>query len=612
MSYLHVRLVEAVGLPSTDLLGFADPYCKVFLKNVTHLSENKIFKSEAKKKSTDPIFDCAASLLSIQYIYNIHTIYILIISLKYRNVSAKDFENGLLTIDIYDHDKAKKTDDELGTASLPLSYFKENKSFQGWLPIRSSPHHKSRLHKLLHHKNERESSLSSRGGSRNQQIISQTINKAKTSNPQSITQKTIKKQYSRSAHSTPPLKGLKGGDKDNMPTMSPITISESGTSLQDDSGIILAVDHNVNTNNNNNDNNNDIFASLNFNSTSLEILDDDDGDQTMTNGNNNTNKKQIKKTSASYKKSPKLYRPRRNSDSNKSGQESIKKSSSYSLETAAKKYRNVKYAPSDSPRDPRQVTSDTLAQIGSKHRKEFPPKHDQQITPILNGTNDVNAAPPQWPISPQQYADAKGGDQGQKDIIKQSNLSKQIKFNEEMNVVSKPSLEDYESAPDAPESFPRGASMKSIRGQLSLKLGSVSDFGLSLNSDDDVDPEDDKIAKAFAQLNEAKKKKLGAIADDFSAVRKSKLANAGKEAMALNGVMYDKATKDEWINNDNPQVNAQVNAEQNAQNGNKQNVKKGSKQIKEEKMDSTPHTFQVKLIVITEKICKQLIVCDVF
>ena len=62
MSYLHVRLVEAVGLASTDLLGFADPYCKVYLTNVTHLSENKVFKSEAKKKSTDPIFDCAASL----------------------------------------------------------------------------------------------------------------------------------------------------------------------------------------------------------------------------------------------------------------------------------------------------------------------------------------------------------------------------------------------------------------------------------------------------------------------------------------------------------------------------------------------------------------------
>eukprot|EP01084_Bolivina_argentea_P253089 425019_1 len=134
MSYLHVRLVEAVGLPSTDLLGFADPYCKVFLKNVTHLSENKVFKSEAKKKSTDPIFDCAASL----------------------QVSSKDFANGILTIDIYDHDKAKKTDDELGTASLPLSYFADKKQFQGWLPIRSATHisNKHNKHKHKHHKHQ--------------------------------------------------------------------------------------------------------------------------------------------------------------------------------------------------------------------------------------------------------------------------------------------------------------------------------------------------------------------------------------------------------------------------------------------------------------------------
>eukprot|EP01083_Nonionella_stella_P168655 570059_1 len=115
MSYLHVRLVEAIGLPSTDLLGFVDPYCKVHLQNVTHLSENKVFKSEAKKKSTDPIFDCAASL----------------------NVSPKDFDNGMLRIDIYDRDKARQTDEQLGVASLPLAYFKSNQQFQGWLPVRS-------------------------------------------------------------------------------------------------------------------------------------------------------------------------------------------------------------------------------------------------------------------------------------------------------------------------------------------------------------------------------------------------------------------------------------------------------------------------------------------
>lgn len=115
MSLLHIRLVEAVGLPSADFNGFADPYCKVYLENVTHLSENKVFKSAAKKKCTDPIFDCAASL----------------------NLSPKDLSTGYLNIDIYDRDVAKKNDDELGFASLPLSYFNEKSQFQGWLPVRS-------------------------------------------------------------------------------------------------------------------------------------------------------------------------------------------------------------------------------------------------------------------------------------------------------------------------------------------------------------------------------------------------------------------------------------------------------------------------------------------
>eukprot|EP01084_Bolivina_argentea_P186458 321396_1 len=111
-SYLQVRLVEAIGLANSHLADL-DPYCKVFLNNVTHLSENKIFKSDAKKKSADPIFDCAASF----------------------EISPKDFDNGILTIDIYSCNKAKKTDVELGRASLPLSYFKRIKQFEGWIPV---------------------------------------------------------------------------------------------------------------------------------------------------------------------------------------------------------------------------------------------------------------------------------------------------------------------------------------------------------------------------------------------------------------------------------------------------------------------------------------------
>eukprot|EP01084_Bolivina_argentea_P186459 321397_1 len=113
-SYLQVRLVEAIGLANSHLADL-DPYCKVFLNNVTHLSENKIFKSDAKKKSADPIFDCAASF----------------------EISPKDFDNGILTIDIYSCNKAKKTDVELGRASLPLSYFKRIKQFEGWIPVLS-------------------------------------------------------------------------------------------------------------------------------------------------------------------------------------------------------------------------------------------------------------------------------------------------------------------------------------------------------------------------------------------------------------------------------------------------------------------------------------------
>ena len=57
MAFLHVRVVEAIGLAPTDLNGFADPYCKLQLSGVSNLSDDKVEKTQVKKKSTDPIWD---------------------------------------------------------------------------------------------------------------------------------------------------------------------------------------------------------------------------------------------------------------------------------------------------------------------------------------------------------------------------------------------------------------------------------------------------------------------------------------------------------------------------------------------------------------------------
>ena len=48
-----------------------------------------------------------------------------------------DLDAGVLAIDMYDHDKASKHDEEIGSAALPLSTFKDTHHWQGWLPIRS-------------------------------------------------------------------------------------------------------------------------------------------------------------------------------------------------------------------------------------------------------------------------------------------------------------------------------------------------------------------------------------------------------------------------------------------------------------------------------------------
>lgn len=115
MSFLHLRLVEAVGLACTDLSGFSDPYCKIYFHNVSRLSQNDVYISKTKKKTTDPLWNESNS-------FKLHD---------------KDFANGSLHIDIYDNEKASKRHDFLGGAVFPLSYFQSRQSYQGWLPVRS-------------------------------------------------------------------------------------------------------------------------------------------------------------------------------------------------------------------------------------------------------------------------------------------------------------------------------------------------------------------------------------------------------------------------------------------------------------------------------------------
>eukprot|EP01084_Bolivina_argentea_P191169 328379_1 len=117
---LHVRLVEAIGLPSADILGSSDPYCKVYLKDAPKSSNifNKPFKSDFIKKCTDPIFNTSTSI----------------------EVFNADLAKGSLQIHLFDHDKIN-TDTELGIASVPLSHFKTNEFFQGWLSVRPSEEH---------------------------------------------------------------------------------------------------------------------------------------------------------------------------------------------------------------------------------------------------------------------------------------------------------------------------------------------------------------------------------------------------------------------------------------------------------------------------------------
>ena len=62
MDLLHVRIVEAVGLPATDQNGFADPYCDLFLEHV-NLSEKTKFNTKKKLKTTDPLWDESFTLL---------------------------------------------------------------------------------------------------------------------------------------------------------------------------------------------------------------------------------------------------------------------------------------------------------------------------------------------------------------------------------------------------------------------------------------------------------------------------------------------------------------------------------------------------------------------
>ena len=59
-------------------------------------------------------------------------------SVHYSSVADKDLDGGgCLAIDVYDYDKASKRDEEIGSAALPLSMFKDAHHWQGWLPIRS-------------------------------------------------------------------------------------------------------------------------------------------------------------------------------------------------------------------------------------------------------------------------------------------------------------------------------------------------------------------------------------------------------------------------------------------------------------------------------------------
>ena len=57
MSFLHIRIVEAIGLAPTDLNGFADPYCQIQLIGVSQNSDGTIRRTQVKKKSTNPIWD---------------------------------------------------------------------------------------------------------------------------------------------------------------------------------------------------------------------------------------------------------------------------------------------------------------------------------------------------------------------------------------------------------------------------------------------------------------------------------------------------------------------------------------------------------------------------
>lgn len=129
MSALHVRLVEAVGLPSNDFLGgFCDPFCKIYLKNVSNPEE--AFRSQTQKKTTNPIFNAATSMYAhINSKYMISPYQPNIYSL----VSPEDLSKGSLEIVLFD---ACASEAQLGWHSFSLSYFQKKQSFQGWLPIR--------------------------------------------------------------------------------------------------------------------------------------------------------------------------------------------------------------------------------------------------------------------------------------------------------------------------------------------------------------------------------------------------------------------------------------------------------------------------------------------
>lgn len=113
--FLHVRVVEAIGLPATDMeTGACDPYCKLKLVNVGEEADTAKRKTQYATSTKEPMWD-------EQFTFKLR---------------EQDFAKGSLIVGVFDED-TMHANDEVGTVQISLNTFKST-NLEEWITLRSS------------------------------------------------------------------------------------------------------------------------------------------------------------------------------------------------------------------------------------------------------------------------------------------------------------------------------------------------------------------------------------------------------------------------------------------------------------------------------------------